>query len=264
MMPARKKILIVVPCFNEASRFPVQYWCEIVNTENEIQWLFVDDGSTDGTIELLQRLSKGSKAQIVRAPKNLGKGNAVRLGLLEALKNHPGIEVIGYIDSDGAFSQSDIFRLARMALNRISTKDENTLDAIISSRVALAGRAINRKPARHYIGRVIATLLTNKWSDTPYDTQSGYKLFANTKAFKESIQDRFSTRWFFDVELLTRVGISKKTRLVIWEEPLTLWSDVDGSKLGFRDIPKVIFELIVARRQVVKLIGTINEQGKAS
>ena len=254
MTPAPKRIVIVVPCFNEARRFPMQYWREIITTESEIQWLFVDDGSRDGTFDLIKELCKDSTIHVIKLPKNLGKGNAIRLGLLETLRLNPTAEVIGYIDSDGAFSITDVFRLATMALGHIKSGKVQAIDALISSRAALAGRAINRKPTRHYLGRVIATLLTNKWQGTPYDTQSGYKLFRNSQAFRESVRNEFATRWFFDVELLTRIGITNHGKLNIWEEPLSSWNDIDGSKLSAREMHRISYELVVARRQVLRLL----------
>jgi hypothetical protein len=129
------------------------------------------------------------------------------------------------------------------------------MDAVISSRVSLSGREINRKSSRHYLGRLIATYLTRQWSDAPYDTQSGYKLFVNSTSFREAIKSDFATKWFVDVELITRVGINNKGVLNIWEEPLLFWNDVDGSSLKMRNYYSIFFEIIFARRQVLKLLA---------
>ena len=53
---------------------------------------------------------------------------------------------------------------------------------------------------------------------------------------------------------MTRVGINNKGILNIWEEPLLIWNDVDGSKLKLRKLPSIFFEMIFARRQVLKLL----------
>ena len=60
--------------------------------------------------------------------------------------------------------------------------------------------------------------------------------------------------WFVDIELMTRVGINNKGILNIWEEPLLIWNDVDGSKLKLRKFHSIFFEMIFARRQVLKLL----------
>jgi len=249
-----KTITIVVPCYNEEIRFPTSYWSEILKTDNGIKWLFVDDGSTDETFEKIKEACLGTTAQIIRLKKNHGKGNAIRKGFLEILGKVPDLGFVGYIDSDGAFSKNDIFKLAETARQQTKEFYDSPIDALISSRVSLAGRQINRKIQRHYVGRIVATLLTRNWQGAPYDTQSGYKLFLNSDSFKDAIQSDFKTKWFVDIELLTRIGIRNKGSLNIWEEPLFYWNDVDGSKLGLNNFHTIVFELLIARRQVFKLI----------
>jgi hypothetical protein len=124
----------------------------------------------------------------------------------------------------------------------------------VSSRVALAGRKIKRDPLRHYLGRVIATILTSSWEDAPYDTQSGFKLFRNSNSFQNAVNQEFKTKWFVDIELLTRIGINNGGALNIWEEPLTSWRDVEDSKLSMRDSPLLLSEIAIARREVLRLI----------
>lgn len=242
-----KSIAIVVPCFNEELRLPREYWKSLVSVESNIHWLFVDDGSSDGTTKVLKEICDGTLAQILKLSANQGKGNAIREGFIKVIAQDLEINFIGYLDSDGAFSINDVMRLAKMA-------NESSFDAIISSRVSLSGRLINRKSSRHYLGRLIATYLTRNWEDAPYDTQSGYKLFANTESFRESIKVEFSTKWFVDVELITRIGVSNKGLLNLWEEPLLSWKDVDGSKLKARKICALVVEIVFARRQVLKLL----------
>ena len=131
------------------------------------------------------------------------------------------------------------------------------MDVLLSSRVGLAGHQINRRHSRHYLGRMIATYLTNGWKDAPYDTQSGFKLFSNTVSFQQALSEDFKTKWFADVELFTRIGIHNGGNLNLWEEPLTSWRDVEGSKINFRKFPRIMVEIILARREVLKLIKEI-------
>jgi glycosyltransferase involved in cell wall biosynthesis len=249
-----KDVAIVIPCFNEASRFPLNYWNAIILENPRVYWLFVDDGSTDGTSDILKQLCQASAAMSCRSDCNLGKGNAIRFGLLKALELPAQIKFFGYLDSDGAFNQTDIERIIEIALMDSQEKDKNFSDAIISSRVALAGRSVRRKKSRHYIGRVIATILTANWIDAPYDTQSGFKLFRDSESFKEAIKTPFLTKWFVDIELLVRIGILNQGTLRIWEEPLSGWRDVSGSKIGLREIPLLFREIVYARQQVLAFI----------
>jgi glycosyltransferase involved in cell wall biosynthesis len=247
-----KKRAMVVPCFNEAHRFPKQYWKELVCSNLETQWFFVNDGSTDTTCLILDEIVKGTSAEVIQNKKNLGKGNSIREGFMYALSQSSQYKTLGYMDSDGAFSKLDLMRL----IDRTSELDltNHTPDAILSSRVALAGHNINRKPSRHYIGRLIATYLTRDWVGAPYDTQSGLKMFSNSTSFQNSLKEPFQTSWFVDIEIMSRIGIENGGKLSLWEEPLTSWSDISGSKLNFKQAPKLLWEMLIARREVSRLV----------
>lgn len=250
-----KKTLMVVPCFNEAHRFPIDYWKDMIHSEPSTHWIFVNDGSSDTTSLILEDIVKGSTAELVNNKKNLGKGNSIRQGFNHALGQSSEFKTFGYIDSDGAFSHVDLKRLIEMA-NELQFS-EIDYDAILSSRVALAGRQINRNPVRHYIGRLVATFLTKDWADAPYDTQSGLKLFPNSTSFQTALTEPFKTKWFADIEILTRIGIKNGGSLSLWEEPLTSWSDISGSKLNFKHAPKLFREMFLARKEVSRFVKTM-------
>jgi glycosyltransferase involved in cell wall biosynthesis len=245
-----KTFAIVVPCFNEETRFPVEYWQKILAAHRGILWIFFFFLSTDGTSGLLRELESKGNVYVLTLQPNCGKGNAVRRGLIQALVTNPELKVLGFLDSDGAFSIVDIGHLIDIADMTMIRSRENSIDAVLSSRVALSGRSIQRRQSRHYIGRIIATLLTHKWIDSPYDTQSGFKLFRNTISFRESLKLAFSTKWFVDIELLTRIAIANNGRLLIWEEPLMSWNEVSGSKLKATKLFSIGKEFITARKQV--------------
>jgi glycosyltransferase involved in cell wall biosynthesis len=202
----------------------------------------------------LSEIVIGTDSTVISSPTNLGKGNAIRRGFSYAINSHPKCELIGYIDSDGAFSKEDILQLVTRTLQISLSPSDKPLDAMLSSRVALSGRRIRRKSSRHYIGRIIATFLTRSWEGAPYDTQSGYKIFRNSKSLRSAISHEFRTSWFVDIELLTRVGALNGGRLNIWEEPLSEWQDVSGSKLSPSQFPKLIFEILIARKEVIQYL----------
>ena len=229
---------LVVPCFNEAGRWDSIYWSEMV-AQIPARFLFVDDGSADDTLGKIQQIATAENVGLMQLNTNRGKAEAVRLGLLE-LTSDDSMEAVGYLDADGAFLATDVARL----LELFTAMKEQAIDALWSSRVALAGRDIRRSPARHYIGRVIATLMSIGYGNIPYDTQSGYKIFAVTEEFRGCISRPFSTRWLFEIELLARWAALKGTEMKVWEEPLDYWHDVGGSKIQGLETARVIREIV--------------------
>lgn len=247
---------IIVPCFNEANRFNPDYWIEIIEDSPFVEWIFVDDGSTDKTFKILSNLSKLPRVSIIKLESNQGKAEAIRRGFISSqalgeIKN-PDIVGVGFIDSDGAFQKYDIKNILNLAIAQFNSNHEISYNVIISSRVKLSGRQIFRSVSRHYIGRVIATYLCKNWVSAPYDTQSGFKVFRKTSSLRKSIEKPFSTRWFFDIELFIRLHSQNSIPLSVWEEPLNYWKDVVGSKIKKRDYLSIIIEIIAVRKMIKK------------
>ncbi len=240
--------VIVIPCFNEEKRWDDRYWNLFQKVPN-LQILFVDDGSTDKTSVCISETlanfrSHGSQlGEILVLERNMGKANAVRLGLLEVLSKYPAVERIGFLDADAAFDVNDISRI-------VSQEWSPDINSIWTSRVKLSGRLIHRKNSRHWISRVIATGLGLVDSSLPYDTQCGFKIFQNTSSLHVALQLPFKTKWFFDLELYSR-----SPSLKIWEEPLNHWLDIGGSKLS----PKSAFLVF---RELMIVIGLLQKRNR--
>ena len=228
---------LVVPCFNEAERWDSVYWGEMVE-RIPARFLFVDDGSSDGTLAKIQQIAQADNVTLLHLSTNRGKAEAVRVGLLELL-SRGSFDGVGYLDADGAFLAADVARM----LELFEVVKDRSVDALWSSRVALAGRDIRRSTARHYIGRVIATLMSIGYGSIPYDTQSGYKIFAATDELRGCLARPFSTRWLFEVELLARWEALNGSAMNIWEEPLDYWHDVGGSKIHGLETMRVVWEI---------------------
>lgn len=231
---------LVVPCFNEASRWQADYWAKLLELD-EVDWIFVDDGSADGTGELLSGISGYPNVTVINLPRNRGKAEAVRTGLLHALNvNQPSVAV-GFIDADGAFPLDDVRHLLGVMRQRRGI--EHSPDGVWSSRVALAGRSIQRTLLRHYIGRIVSTIVSIGEPDLPYDTQSGFKLFAPSPILRDCLSQPFRTRWFFELELVCRWRERAGRPISIWEEPLDAWNEMGGSNLRLRTVLAVVREL---------------------
>jgi glycosyltransferase involved in cell wall biosynthesis len=241
----------VVPCHDEEERLDGDAFVALVDERPDIRVLFVDDGSTDRTKEVIAALMQQRPGRLegMSLPSNHGKAEAVRRGLRHALSTAP--RFVGYLDADLATPLREMCRLSDLLRDR-------AVDAVLGSRVALLGRHIERNASRHYLGRIFASAASVILGIRVYDTQCGAKVFRSTVALRAALAEPFASRWAFDVELLGRLlaaQLEAGAPADIIEEPLLEWSEVGGSKLNllgfFRapvDMAKIAFRLRMRNR----------------
>lgn len=222
---------VVIPCYNEENRLPVEDLLRLAEQEG-VEILLVNDGSKDRTEELLKSLSlKAPSVQFLNLEQNSGKAEAVRQGLNELLKKD--YKWVAYLDADFATPLSEIKRIFKM-------RDQLKAKVVLGSRVRLLGYRIHRKMHRHYLGRVFATFASMTLGIPVYDTQCGFKMLRVTDGLKTSLQEPFRTRWVFDVELIFRIlRIDPEAAdydRYFEEIPLRSWKDVGGSKLSLKQM----------------------------
>jgi dolichyl-phosphate beta-glucosyltransferase len=234
-------VLIVVPCYNEAKRLPVDRFRDFLDTSS-IGFVFVDDGSSDQTLQVLGdlRASREDRVHVLKLEQNQGKAEAVRRGINYALDQH--IAYTGYWDADLATPLDAIPRFLAIL------KDRPDLDMVFGSRVKLLGRNVERRPARHYLGRVFATVVSTMLRLAIYDTQCGAKLFRVRPETRALFADPFLSRWVFDVEILARyikqLGSAEAASHRIYEYPLEAWQDVAASKVRGADFLKAFRDVV--------------------
>ena len=234
---------LVVPAYNESLRWDAAYWRAVREASPSIDLIFVDDGSSDGTADLLARSAADVGASVLRLERNQGKAEAVRRGLLQALDAQAA--VVGFMDADGAFPASEPQRMLDILGHRGGI---GRLDAVWSSRVALAGRNVTRTLGRHYMGRIMATYVLRDFEGVPYDSQSGLKWFVASEMLRDMLAEPFATRWLFEIEILARHRASIGRPLAIWEEPSSRWDEVAGSRVTPKETLRIMRESRVARR----------------
>jgi glycosyltransferase involved in cell wall biosynthesis len=237
--------LVVIPCHNEEQRLDVAAFKAFTREQSGISFVFVDDGSKDGTRGVIEALVRHapSRFQLVALDVNQGKAEAVRQGIVAAVDRNP--DYVGFWDADLSTPLDEIGEfVAHM-------EEKPEVDIVYGARVMVMGRTIERSPFRHYAGRVYATAASNVLDLPVYDTQCGAKLFRVTDTMRKVFSERFIVNWTFDVEILARYITTHPegdayVRRALYELPLRRWVEVAGSKVrpsdfgrGLRDLWRI-------------------------
>ena len=244
-------IRIVVPCYNEAARLRPEVFAEHAEATGH-HFLFVDDGSSDGTADLLREhvTDKPEQLSLFELEHNVGKAEAVRRGMLQALEAHP--RFVGFLDADLAAPVSALCDLAAVL------EEHPEIEIVFGSRVQLLGRTIARNSLRHYVGRVFATAASLTLALPVYDTQCGAKLFRVNAGTEALFGEPFMTRWLLEIEIIARLSRLRRGDGgaapidVIYEQPLREWREIPGSKLSPWDFPRSLLELWRIRRRYMR------------
>ena len=251
----KRSIGLVIPVFNEARRLDLAYLTEIAKIP-ELFLLFVDDGSTDSSSKILiSNFEKFTNVEVLKLDLNSGKSEAVRQGW-HFLNRNGHHEIVGFLDCDGAFALKDIERCIAKARKILRSQDSVNItsqslgfEALWTSRLNIAGRSIERSRERHLAGRIFTKIIGLVFKKLPWDTQSGLKFFINDRNFQSTIEDRFITRWLFEIEIILRFENSNRRRYLIWEEVLDHWKDVGGSKIKVSDVFLIFIEFLSLVKQ---------------
>jgi dolichyl-phosphate beta-glucosyltransferase len=241
---AGSRISLIIPCYNEAKRLDVGRFQDFLAGGANTRLVFVDDGSRDGTLAVVESLCHGyeDRTGILRLERNAGKAEAVRRGVNYALE-HYDASIAGFWDADLATPLECVSRLQRVLDERPE------IEMVFGSRVKLLGRQVERRAARHYLGRVFATVVSGVLRLPIYDTQCGAKLFRVSPELRQAFAEPFLSKWVFDVEILARFlnlyqGDTKRLEAAIYEYPLETWVDVRGSKVGATDFATALIDIL--------------------
>ena len=244
-----RRTAVVIPCYDEAARLPTATYAEFLRAHHDVGFVFVDDGSRDGTLALLRGIAceAPDRVDVLSLPSNVGKAEAVRRGILRALESEAS--AVGFWDADLATPLDAILEFRELLDRRPE------LDLVIGARVVLLGRRIERSALRHYLGRVAATAIALALGLRVYDTQCGAKLFRAGDPTRALFAEPFVAGWIFDVEILARMVRARRAgplapaASAICEVPLARWVDVAGSKVRARDYLRGGLDLWRIRRR---------------
>jgi dolichyl-phosphate beta-glucosyltransferase len=232
------KSLFIIPFFNEEKRIPHHEFAQAFVDFGEIDFLLVNDGSTDNTQVVLEEFSaRYLNVNTLNLKLNQGKAAAIRNGILFS-KNFD-YQYLGYLDADLSTPISEVVRLLAFA------EANPNLAIIMGTRIKLLGNNVVRSSKRHYLGRIFATLISNFILKTPvYDTQCGAKIIKSEIA-QFLFAAQFQTRWLFDVEMLLRLKNAKGSlENYVAELPLHTWIEKGNTKIKFKEFVNFPFQLM--------------------
>lgn len=237
-----RQLCIIIPAYNEANKLDIIAYQDFLAQHTDCSIVFVNDCSTDSTLDILQKLCNQRPQQcfVISNKKNQGKAGSVRNGMQWSFE-HAAAPKYAFLDADLATSLGECKNVAD------TVKGEVVFS--FGSRILTVDSNIQRKAYRHYIGRMVATAISNTLKLKVYDTQCGCKVF-DAALGKKLFEQSFISRWLFDVELffraikvLGRENIHQK----IHEQPLKQWIDKGDSKVKFTYFFQLWLDLLKIR-----------------
>jgi glycosyltransferase involved in cell wall biosynthesis len=208
---------VIIPVFNERDKIEASIK-SVQETSFKKEILVIDDGSTDGTREILAGLDHPD-IRIVMHEKNQGKGSSVQSGITCA-----NGDVIIIQDADLEYDPSEFNVLLQPIL-------AGRADVVYGSR--FAGHGAHRVLYFwHYIGNRFLTLLSNIFTDLNLtDMESGYKVFTQKSLEGITIEEN---RFGFEPEITAKIA---RRKLRIYEVPISYYGRTyeEGKKIGWKD-----------------------------
>jgi glycosyltransferase involved in cell wall biosynthesis len=230
MMQNDVLLSVVMPVYNEASTVETTI-DRVLAVPLPKELIVVDDGSTDGTREVLHRLSEehaGMELHVLSQPWNRGKGAALRRGIKAARGQYVVIQ-----DADLEYDPRDYPSLLRPCL-------ELQADVVYGSRF-VSGSERRVLLFWHSVGNWVLTLVSNAFTDLNLtDMETGYKLFR-----REVIQslDLKQDRFGFEPEVTAKIA---HRGLRIYEVGISYHGRgyEEGKKIGWRDAVQALVCII--------------------
>ncbi|HIE24768.1 MAG TPA: glycosyltransferase family 2 protein [Anaerolineales bacterium] len=228
---------IIIPAYNEANRLPQtlrQVFDFLSSEDYSAEVIIVENGSSDNTYALAQKLTATYPNLRVLHNEVAGKGKAVKRGMLEARGKYRI-----FCDADLSMPVTEIPRFIPPQLDD---------DIVIASREVEGAIRYNEPEFRHFTGRIFNFLIRALTLPKLHDTQCGFKRFR-----AEIAEDLFSRQsiegWAFDVEILY---IAKLRGYKVTELPIPWHYNAESKINVLRDSFRMFLDLLKIRKNARK------------
>jgi glycosyltransferase involved in cell wall biosynthesis len=218
-------VSIVIPCYNEAATLEQVIDKVLAAPIPHMEVIVVDDGSTDGTVDVLRDKVAPRVAQVLFHERNQGKGAALRTGFAAATG-----EIVLVQDADLEYDPRDYPRLLQPIL-------EDRADVVFGSRFT-GGESHRVLYFWHSVMNKLLTLLSNMLTDLNLtDMEVCYKVFRRSVLQHITIEEN---RFGFEPEITAKVA---KQRCRIYEVGISYSGRTyeEGKKIGWRDGVRAIW-----------------------
>jgi len=227
MVSANLLVSVVVPAYNEAETVEMALR-RVRSVPLRLEIIVVNDASTDGTREILDKLATaGLVDRVVHHDKNRGKGAAIRSGVAAASGDALVVQ-----DADLEYDPADLPAL-------IKPISEGRADAVYGSR--FQGGPHRVLYFWHYVGNPVLTLLSNMLTNLNLtDLETCYKLVRMDLIKRLPLR---SNRFGFEVEITARLA---QAHARIWELPISYSGRTyaEGKKITWRDGVAALFHIL--------------------